>query len=141
MYKSLKETESKAITKNEHVVCFLSMLLLNNKREHPVDKGNIMIKLVLLSTLSVMLLSGCVWYDDDWYDHDHRYSYGYDYDHRRPSYGYEWNGRPEYRPPQNRPPENRPPEHRPPQSRPPENRPPGHRPDRPNYKQTKPLPH
>lgn len=100
-----------------------------------------MIKLVLLSTLSVMLLSGCVWYDDDWYDHDHRYSYGYDYDHRRPYYGYEWNGRPEYRPPQNRPPENRPPEHRPPQSRPPENRPPSHRPDRPNYKQTKPLPH
>lgn len=125
MYKSLKETESKAITKNEHVVCFLSMLLLNNEREHPVDKGNIMIKLVLLSTLSVMLLSGCVWYDDDWYDHDHRYSYGY-----------EWNGRPDYRPPQNRPPE-----HRPPQSRPPENRPPSHRPDRPNYKQTKPLPH
>ena len=126
------------ITKKEQVADFLSMLILNNKQVHPVDKGSIMIKLIVLSTLSVIMLSGCVWYDDDWYDHDHRYSH--DYDHR-PSYGYGWNGRPDYRPPHNRPPEHRPPENRPPEHRPPEGRPPDHRPDRPYYKQTRPLPH
>lgn len=119
------------ITKKEQVADFLSILILNNEQVHPVDKGSIMIKLIVLSTLSVIMLSGCVWYDDDWYDHDHRYSH--DYDHR-PSYGYGWNGRPDYRPPHNRPPENRPPEHRPSEGHPHESRPPNHRHDRSDYK-------
>lgn len=90
-----------------------------------------MIKLILFSSFAVVMLSGCVWYDDDWYDHHHRYSYDYDYDHR-PPYGWD-DGYPDYRPPHNHRPENRPPVHRPP-----EGRPPGQRPD---YKQTRPLPH